>query len=83
MTIPEILNELEPYTGRFPMKAMRAAVEQREAITPELLRVLETVADDPAKYAERERHKPPHTDPPAAGHGRTCPTPTRASTRPR
>ena len=41
MTIPEILKELEPYTGRFPMKAMRAAVEQREAITPELLRVVE------------------------------------------
>jgi hypothetical protein len=32
MTIPEILKELEPYTGRFPMKAMRAAIEQREAI---------------------------------------------------
>jgi len=27
MTIPEILKELEPYTGRFPMKAMQAAVE--------------------------------------------------------
>jgi hypothetical protein len=24
MTIPEILQELEPYTGRFPMDAMRA-----------------------------------------------------------
>jgi len=53
MTIPEILKELEPYTGRFPMDAMRAAVEQREAITPELLRVLETVATDPVKHAER------------------------------
>ena len=48
MTIPEILKELEPYTGRFPMDAMRAAIEQREAITPELLRVLESVAEDPA-----------------------------------
>ena len=38
MTIPEILKELEPYTGHFPMTAMKAAVEQREAITPELLR---------------------------------------------
>jgi hypothetical protein len=37
MTVPEILKELEPYTGRFPMEAMRAAVDQREAITPELL----------------------------------------------
>jgi len=54
MTIPEILKELEPYTGRFPMKAMQAAIEQREAITPELLRVLEAVAQDPVKHAERE-----------------------------
>jgi len=54
MTIPEILKELEPYTGRFPKQAMRVAVEQREAITPELLRVLESVADDPAKWAERQ-----------------------------
>jgi hypothetical protein len=54
MTIPEILKKLEPYTGRFPMKAMRAAIEQREAITPELLRVLESVAEDPLKWAERK-----------------------------
>ena len=51
MTIPEILKELEPYTGRFPMKAMKAAIEQREAITPELLRVLEAVATDPTQWA--------------------------------
>jgi len=54
MTIPEILKELEPYTGRFPMDAMRAAVEQREVITPELLRVLESVAEDAVSYAERK-----------------------------
>jgi hypothetical protein len=54
MTIPEILKELEPYTGRFPKKAMQAAIEQREAITSELLRVVEAVADDPVKHAERE-----------------------------
>jgi hypothetical protein len=54
MTIPEILKELEPYTGRFPMQAMRAAIEQREAITLELMRVLESVAEDPASYAERK-----------------------------
>ena len=53
MTIPEILTDLEPYTGRFPKKAMQAAIEQREAITPELLRVVETVAEDPVKHAER------------------------------
>ena len=54
MTIPEILKELEPYTGRFPMKAMQAAIEQRESITPELLRVLEAVAEDSVKFVERE-----------------------------
>jgi hypothetical protein len=54
MTIPEILIELEPYTGHFPMDAMRAAVEQREAITPELLRVLESIAENPVKHAERK-----------------------------
>ena len=54
MTIPEILKELEPYTGKFSMKAMKAAVEQREAITPELLRVLEAVAENPAEWAKRE-----------------------------
>jgi len=36
------------------MAAMKAAVEQREAITPELLRVLELVAGDPAEWARRE-----------------------------
>jgi hypothetical protein len=36
------------------MKAMRAAVEQREAITPELLKVLETCAEDPVAFAQRE-----------------------------
>jgi hypothetical protein len=54
MTIPEILKELEPYTGRFPKKAMLAAIEQREAITPELLRVVEAVAENPEQYARRE-----------------------------
>jgi hypothetical protein len=56
MKIPEILAELEPYTGRFPREAMRAAIEQREAITPELLRVLEAVAENPEQHARREGH---------------------------
>jgi Protein of unknown function (DUF1186)/SEC-C motif len=54
MTIPEILKELELYTGRFPRQAMQAAIEQREAITPELLRVLERAAEDPVKFAEQK-----------------------------
>lgn len=59
MTIPEILKELEPYTGRFPMDAMRAAVEQREAITPELLRWVEVIADNPAEAAKRKDYMLP------------------------
>jgi hypothetical protein len=35
------------------MKAMKAAIEQREAITPELLRVLEAVAENPLAFAKR------------------------------
>ena len=59
MTVPEILKELEPYTGRFPMKAMKAAIKQREAITPELLRVLESVADNPSEFAKRKDYMVP------------------------
>jgi hypothetical protein len=36
------------------MNAMQAAVEQREAVTPELLRVLEAVAEDPPAFAGRQ-----------------------------
>jgi hypothetical protein len=54
MTIPEILKELELYTGRFPRQAVQAAIQQREAITPELLRVLERAAEDPVKFAEQK-----------------------------
>jgi hypothetical protein len=53
MTIAEILKELEPYTGRFPMEAMQAAIEQREAITPELLRVVEAIAENTMEFAKR------------------------------
>jgi hypothetical protein len=56
MTIPEILEELDHYTGRFPMNAMKAAIEQREAITPELLRVVEAVARNPEHHAGRKGH---------------------------
>ena len=56
MTIPEVLKELEHYTRRFPIQAMRAAIEQREAITPELLRVIEAVAENPAAFAKRQEY---------------------------
>jgi len=54
MTTSDILKELEPYTGKFPLEAMKAAIEQRESITPELLRVLQAVAEDAAGFAKRQ-----------------------------
>ena len=59
MTIPEILKALELYTGKFPMTPMRAAIEQREAITPELLRVVEVIAANPTEAANREDYMLP------------------------
>jgi hypothetical protein len=54
MTVAEILDELELCTGRFPKRAIEQAVEQREAVTPELLRVLEEVAADPGGFGQRD-----------------------------
>ena len=54
MTIPEILEQLKPYTGKFPMAAIKAAIEQREAITPALLREFEESAAHGEEYAGRE-----------------------------
>jgi hypothetical protein len=54
MTVSEILKELEPYTGHLPVRALREAIEQREAITPELLRFVEAIAANPAEFAKRD-----------------------------
>jgi hypothetical protein len=51
MTIAEIIDALTPYTGKFPEAAVRAAIEQSEAIAPHLVRALEEVAEAPGKYA--------------------------------
>ena len=40
MDVQEILQQLATYTGTFPREAVAQAIAQREAITPELLRVL-------------------------------------------
>jgi hypothetical protein len=53
LTVAEILNELGPYTGKFPREALRAAIEQREAIISELIRLVETIAADPGAYAAK------------------------------
>lgn len=54
MTIPEILSQLTRYTKAFPRKALEEAVQQREAITPELLRILEEGAANIKEIAEDE-----------------------------
>lgn len=41
MDIQDILKQLEVNEGSFPQEAVAQAIEQREAITPELLRILE------------------------------------------
>ena len=41
MEVAEILHQLERATGRFPRAAVAAAVDRREEIVPELLRILE------------------------------------------
>ena len=41
MDVQDILKQLEVNEGTFPREAVAQAIEQREAITPELLRVLE------------------------------------------
>lgn len=53
MTVPEILDELRSYIGKFPRQAMLAAIEQREAITPELLKEFEQIAENAREYALR------------------------------
>jgi hypothetical protein len=45
MEVSQILKALERNTGLFPKEAVEAAVEAREAITPELLRILEDTVD--------------------------------------
>jgi hypothetical protein len=54
MTIPEILQQLQRVpdkAGFAPYKtALRAAIAQREAITPELIAALDRVSADPAHY---------------------------------
>lgn len=54
MTTEQILKGLEFYTGRLPKKAIKAAVQQQEAITPELLRVIHEAAKNPVNFAERQ-----------------------------
>ncbi|NEX20161.1 DUF1186 domain-containing protein [Thiorhodococcus mannitoliphagus] len=51
MTIEDIKKQLQTYERKFPTAAVRAAVEQREAMTPILLECLRETAEDPEKVA--------------------------------
>jgi hypothetical protein len=53
MDIPEILQHFESSREEFPREAVEQAIVHREDITPELLRILEDVAGDPASWSER------------------------------
>jgi hypothetical protein len=53
MDVETTINRLrEIEDNRFPQKAMEAAIEQREAVTPHLLEALEEVRDNPGPYAQ-------------------------------
>jgi len=49
METAEILHRFERFTGKFPRTAVEEAVARREAITPELLRILEETVDRAAQ----------------------------------
>jgi hypothetical protein len=53
MDIPEILKQLEVNEGTFPREAVAQASTQREAMTPELLRILEYAHQNIEDIAER------------------------------
>jgi hypothetical protein len=59
MSIPEILKALERCNRHFPLAAMSAAIEQREAITPELLALVEAIAANPTEFAQRGNYMQP------------------------
>ena len=56
MDIQEILKQLEVNEGSFPREAVAQAIEQREAITPELLRILEYACDNLEEIAEKDAY---------------------------
>src|SRR5690349_19297639 len=52
METAEILSQLERATGTFPKAAVEAAVERREEIVPELLRILEETIAQPEEVSD-------------------------------
>jgi hypothetical protein len=54
MTIEDIKTQLETHVRTFPEAAVRAAMAQREAMTPLLLECLQATADDPHRVAQTD-----------------------------
>src|ERR1035437_7121421 len=52
MDILDILRQMERNDGYFARAAVTEALARRDEIVPELLRILEAVADDPQRYAK-------------------------------
>jgi hypothetical protein len=50
MEIAEILSRIDRFSGRFEREAVEAAIAQREEIVPELLRILDELADHPHEF---------------------------------
>ena len=55
MNIEEILSQLKSEDSTFPRKALKAAISQREEITPHLLKIIENVNHDSSELLNRER----------------------------
>lgn len=51
MEVTDIIGQLERFKGKFEREAVEAAVARKEEITPELLRVLEEIADPEGRAA--------------------------------
>ncbi len=54
VTIEEILKALAHKDNKFPREALEQAIAKKDEITPHLLKILETVADDPDEVLDRE-----------------------------
>ena len=52
LEIPDLLRQMERNDGHFARAAVTEALARREEIVPELLGILEAVADDPQRYAK-------------------------------
>jgi len=55
MIVPEILAQFERNNGRFPRRAVEEAGVRQEEMTPDLLEVLEKVAQVPEAFAKDNR----------------------------